>query len=189
MTREEIFSAISSRQIEGIMLHDQMAQCFTFLHLDGYKRLQEFRFMDEAAEHRNMVRYYIERYNRLIPGAHASNPAILPESWMGRTRLEVDTGIKRMAVKDLFKRWVNWESSTVSRLQAHAQALYSTGDIVCADYIGRMAQDVADELKTATGMMIDLEAVDYDMTAILDRQPALHRKYKHKLQEIGEAFS
>lgn len=27
------------------------------------------------------------------------------------------------------------------------------------------------------------------MTAILDRQPALHRKYKHKLQEIGEAFS
>ena len=60
---------------------------------------------------------------------------------------------------------------------------------MCADYIGRMAQDVADELKTATGMMIDLEAVDYDMTAILDRQPALRRKYKHKLQEIGEAFS
>lgn len=60
---------------------------------------------------------------------------------------------------------------------------------MCADYIGRMAQDVADELKTATGMMIDLEAVDYDMTAILDRQPALHRKYKHKLQKIGEAFS
>ena len=60
---------------------------------------------------------------------------------------------------------------------------------MCADYIGCMAQDVADELKTATGMMIDLEAVDYDMTAILDRQPALHRKYKHKLQEIGEAFS
>lgn len=60
---------------------------------------------------------------------------------------------------------------------------------MCADYIGRMAQDVADELKTATGMMIDLEAVDYDMTAILDRQPALHRKHKHKLQEIGEAFS
>ena len=60
---------------------------------------------------------------------------------------------------------------------------------MCADYIGRMAQDVADELKAATGMMIDLEAVDYDMTAILDRQPALHRKYKHKLQEIGEAFS
>ena len=45
------------------------------------------------------------------------------------------------------------------------------------------------ELKTATGMMIDLEAVDYDMTAILDIQPALHRKYKHKWQEIGEAFS
>lgn len=136
-----------------------------------------------------MVRYYIERYNRLIPGTHASDPAILPGSWMGRTRLEVEIGIKRMAVKDLFKRWVDWESSTVSSLQAHAQSLYSTGDIVCADYIGRMAQDVADELKTATGMMIDLEAVDYDMTAILDRQPALHRKYKHKLQEIGEAFS
>lgn len=101
----------------------------------------------------------------------------------------VDTATKRMAVRDMFKRWVNWESSTLSSLQAHAQALYSTGDIVCADYIGRMAQDVADELKTATGMMIDLEAVDYDMTAILDRQPALHRKYKHKLQEIGEAFS
>lgn len=28
---------------------------------------------------------------------------------------------------------------------------------------------VADELKTATGMMIDLDAVDYDMTVILDR--------------------
>lgn len=189
MTREEIFSAISARQIEGIMLHDQLVQCFTFLHLDGYKRLQEFRFMDEAAEHRNMVRFYIERYNRLIPGAHAGNPAVIPESWMGRTRLEVDTATKRMAVRDMFKRWVNWESSTVSRLQAHAQALYSTGDIVYADYIGRMAQDVSNVLKTATGMMIDLEAVDYDMTAILDRQPALHRKYKHKLQEIGEAFS
>ena len=48
---------------------------------------------------------------------------------------------------------------------------------------------VADELKTATGMMIDLDAVDYDMAVILDRQPALHRKYKHKLKEIGEAFS
>lgn len=189
MTREEIFSAISARQIEGIMLHDQMAQCFTFLHLDGYKRLQEFRFMDEAAEHRSMVRFYIERYNRLIPGAHANNPAILPESWMGRTRLEVDTSTKRMAVRDMFKRWVNWESSTLSSLQAHAQILYNSGDVVGADYIGRMAKDVADELKTATGMMIDLDAVDYDMAVILDSQPALHRKYKHKLQEIGEAFS
>ena len=89
----------------------------------------------------------------------------------------------------MFKRWVNWESSTLSSLQAHAQILYNSGDVVGADYIGRMAKDVADELKTATGMMIDLDAVDYDMTVILDRQPALHRKYKHKLKEIGEAFS
>ena len=39
MKPSEIFGRISTRQVEGMMLHDQMADAFAFLTLPGFEKL------------------------------------------------------------------------------------------------------------------------------------------------------
>ena len=66
MTVSEIFNAISNHQIEGIMLHGQMADYFDFLSLHGFKRMQEYHYLDESTCMRSVHRYYIRRGLRLF---------------------------------------------------------------------------------------------------------------------------
>ena len=100
MTVSEIFNAISNHQIEGIMLHGQMADYFDFLSLHGFKRMQEYHYLDESTCMRSVHRYYINHYGKLLPGGHPAGPSLIPASWGNYTRQEVDASTKRRAIRD-----------------------------------------------------------------------------------------
>lgn len=43
----DIFSEIHSRQVRGVMFHNETAQMFDFLGLRGYKRQHEYQMLEE----------------------------------------------------------------------------------------------------------------------------------------------
>lgn len=173
MAVSDIFEQISTRQIVALMLHDQLSDYFGFLGLRGYQALHEQRYRAESAEMRATHRFYLSRFGRLLPAGRPEDPAALPSAWRGRSWAEVDASTRRRAVKDGFERWVSWERGTCQLLSQSVRQLLDLGEIASADYVRRMLADTDQELADAAQMLLELEAVDYDLTVIVPAQTAL----------------
>lgn len=185
MTVNEIFGRINAHQIEGIMLHDQLAEYFDFLNLQGYKRQQEYHALAEFAERRTVVRYFLNHFNRLLPETSAKDPEAIPAAWRSYTRQQVDAGTKRKAVRDAFLRWRSWESETKKLYEQAYSDLCDLGEIAAACKVKQLVECVDAELKCVDRQHITLESVDYDLSLICLCQDELHAEYADKSEHIG----
>ena len=178
MTTDEIFKTLSSHMIEAMMIHDQLADAFAFLNLNGFKRISEYQFKKESACYRKLHRYYIDRYHKLVSESRVEDPELIPSSWHNYTRPDVDANSKRNAVKNMINEWVSWEKDTKKLYQGMSKELEEQGEVSAASYLDHLIDDVDCELKKAERLSIDLASVDYDMRYILEIQKPLHDKYK-----------
>lgn len=178
MKANEIFARISTRQVEGMMLHDQMADAYDFLTLPGYQSLHEYHFADESKGMREIHRYFIEHHNMLLNDGHPEDPRALPHSWMNYTRQQVTQDTKRKAVRELMEKWVDWERDTKRIYEQAYRDLVECGDIAGSMEVKRLILDVTEELAFAEQMYIRLEGVMYDMPTIEDMQERLCKKYR-----------
>ena len=80
------------------MFHDQAAEYFGFLALPSFREEQEKHERAEAKSRQRLVRYYTDHYNCLLPPPDATDPKLIPESWRGHTRHQVDSGTKKRAI-------------------------------------------------------------------------------------------
>lgn len=185
MTVEEVFAKINSHEIEGIMLHDQLAEYFDFLNLHGYKRMHEYRALCEFAEHRGIVRYYINHYNRLLPETAAANPAAIPVNWRGYSRQQVDASTKRKAIREAFVKWREWETETKKLYESSYCELCEIGEVAAACKVKSLVADVDEELKNVDRKYMKLESIDYDLPTIYLCQDEIHEQYAEKTKHIG----
>lgn len=65
----DVFAKVSDHLIDGMMMHEQMADYYNFLGLDGFKRLHEYHFLCETISMRRIHRYFIDHCNQLLPAA------------------------------------------------------------------------------------------------------------------------
>jgi hypothetical protein len=177
MTASEIFGRINAHQIEGVMLHSQLAEYFGFLNLCGYQRQQECQAMSEFFEHQKTALYFVSRFSRLLPKATAKDPEIIPEEWRKYTRQQVDAGTKRKAVRDAFLRWKSWETATKEMYEQAYANLHELGEISAACEVKRLVESVACELERVEHQQITLECLDYDLAAICAEQDGLLARY------------
>ena len=186
MTVEEIFSHLSAHMVKGLMIHDQLASAYYFLNLCGYKKCHEYHYFCESLTYRHLQNYYLKYYHKLIPEEKVENPDIIPSNWYKYSRADVDTSTKRSAVRDLMKRWVEWETETKTLLQHSYKELYELGEVDAALKIGCFLKDNSKELAHAQAKQMDLENISYDINTIIAEQMCLHEKYEHKLKELFE---
>lgn len=186
MKVHDVFARIATHQVEGMMLHDQMADAFAFLGLMGFKRMHEYHFADESKNMRMTHKYFINHYNMLLEGGHPVDPQALPHSWMGYTRQQVTHETKRKAVRDLLTRWVEWEKET-KEMYEHAYAeLISDGQAAAAMRVKTLMIDVDEELEHAEKLHLRLESIMYDMPTIDQMQDGLCAKYTMKIKNLFE---
>lgn len=57
----DVFTKVSDHLIDGMMMHEQMADYYNFLGLEGFKRLHEYHFLCETISMRRIHRYFIDR--------------------------------------------------------------------------------------------------------------------------------
>lgn len=181
----EVFNDISKRIIKGVMFHEQMADYFDFLNLQGFKRWQEYRFFDESAELRGVHRYALNHCNKLIDDGDVTATRYIPMSWYSNSRMQVDTSTRKQAVKEAFEKWYQWECDTKEFLEKQFKKLTDNYKISDANKVNDLIKSVDQELKCVTRKMLEYKAVDYDMTYIMFQQDELHEHYKEKTKEIG----
>lgn len=186
MTVAEIFKQIDGHMIYGLMFHTQQADMYDFLNLRGYKRMSEYHFFCETKNMRELHRYYLNHFNKLIEEGPIEDPEVIPSTWYSYTRPEVDTNTKRNAVKTGVESWVAWEEKTKKFYEEMYKELMDIGEVAAAKCISCFIADVDKELKYAHRHHIDLKTADYSIEYIMFDQDKLHDCYKEKMRHIFE---
>lgn len=181
MTTEEIFKEILGHMLKGMMVHEQFANYYDFLGLDGYRQCHEYHFIDESCNYRNMYHYYIETYDKLLPQLDFSNPLIIPQSWIKYTRQDVDINTKQSAIEKGLMEWIKWESDTLELYQKHYQELMKLGEVAAAAHLLDIIKDVQEELQTAKQYHLNKLSTDYDMTLVIEEQKKKKKEFKDKI--------
>ena len=182
MTVEEIFTSMVQHILKGIMIHDELANYYDFLGLQGYKRCHEYHGMRETHGYRVIMHYYISRYNKFLPEPKVEPENIIPSSWNGYTRQQVDPKTKQSAVKTGLEKWVNWERETKQFYENMYQELMDINEIAAALKVKDLICEVDCELKKAEQYHLNKIATGYDMGDIIAEQHKKHKKYKKKIE-------
>ena len=185
MTVDEIFSKIDSHIINGIMLHDSLAEYYDFLDLHGFKRCHEYHAIKEFCSHRTLVRYYVNHYCKLLKSEHGDSPKIVPNNWYNYSRSQIDSNTKKRAIRDGFAKWKEWETLTKKTYESAYCDLCELKEIAAACKIKNLISDVDMELKYVDRKHVLLESIDYDLPTITLMQDELHEKYADKTKSIG----
>lgn len=185
MTCREIFQFINMRQISALMFHDQMADTYDFLGLMGFKRLHEYQYFTESAEHRGLKRYFINHHNKLLNTGKIEVINIIPEGWEKYDRFDVTSTVRQQYVEKSFEMYESWESDTKEIYEYCAKSLLDMGHIADFVKVKELICDVDMELKTLDRMLIELKSVDFNDVYIATIQDELHECYDKKTKEIG----
>lgn len=95
-----------------MMMHEQMADYYNFLGLEGFKRLHEYHFICETISMRRIHRYFIDHCNQLLPVANTKHIDVIPVEWSNFTRQAVESETKSKAVEAGMREWCEWEHET-----------------------------------------------------------------------------
>ena len=114
---------------------------------------------------------------------------VIPAGWYNYTRYDVDQSTKRTAVKDGFKKWLEYEKETRQYLSQMAQRLEQMNEREAARKLDHLIEHVEKEISTAEDKMMNLESTGYDMNYILQQQNELKQKYARKIRELNEKDS
>lgn len=114
---------------------------------------------------------------------------IIPANWYNYTRYDVDAGTKRTAVKDGFKKWLEYEKETRQYLSQMAQRLEQMNEREAARKLDHLIEHVEKEIQTAENKMMNLESTGYDMNYILQQQEELKQHYADKIRKMNDKNS
>lgn len=181
MTVEEIFNKLASHMCEGIKMHDEMAKAYDYLNLFGLSKCHIYHSCEEKEGYLLLSHYYMTHYFKLLLVQEVIEPKLIPENWYRYTTQVVDGNTKRTAIKELMKKWVEWEQDTKKLYQEMRQELIQLGEVAAALYIDKYIYDVTKELCHAQKKLIKLETLDYDLYFIIEWQEDLYKKYTKKL--------
>lgn len=185
MTVEDIYAKILQHQIKGLMIHEQLANYYDFLGLEGYKRCHEYHYFEENMTFRSVSRYFINHHNKLIPELPVENPKVIPDSWYRYTRDDVDMTTKKNAIKSGLQLWRKWETETKELYEQMYKELMNIDEVASAMKIKELICEVDKELKKVERYCLNKKAIDYDLTVIIPEQKKWHDKYKCKMDSMG----
>lgn len=178
MTVEEIFGKLASHMVEGIMIHDDMANAYDFLGLCGFAKCHDHHHIEETKNYRCLSHYYSTHYHKLLKLNELEQPKIIPDTWRKYSTPDVDVNTKRNAVKDLMNKWVTWERDTKKLYQEMRQELCAIGEVAAALKIDCYICDVDEELIWAEKKWMKLETLGYDIGTILKWSSEMYKKFK-----------
>ena len=184
MAVSEIFTQINTRTIEGLMFHSQLSDYFCFLGLKGFSKCQLYHYYKESNDYRNINSYYLKYCDKLIIPEKIPDPKVIPETWFQYTKKDVNTSTRKNAIQTGYEKWVQWEAETKKFYEKMYKDLIALGEIAIAEDIVKYIQDVNKEHAEAYQEYLELKAIDFDMSIIIDKQKELEKKYKKKLKEI-----
>ena len=198
---QQLYSDLINRMKQGVEMHDQLADYYNFLNLPGYQKCHDYQMLCELLTYRKAKNAYMREYNQLVQpnvmmgmtnmgnnggNMNGNNYAnVIPTNWYKYTRYDVDASTKRNAVRDGFKRWIDYEKETKQYLTEMAKKLEQADERDAARKLDFLIDHVEKEIETAEEKMMALENAGYDMNYILQEQDPQKQKYARKIRNLN----
>lgn len=180
---EEVYIEIDEHMQKALALHEQLADYFCFLGLQGFKRKLEYQYMCEVAEKRKLHHKYTNIHHKIIPFKQAELPHIIPSDWRRYTTNDVNDNVLSRYVKNAMQTYKEWEEQTKSLYEQEWQKCSDCGLVADAEYIAKLVKGVTKEIKQITRMCEQLNGTGYEAVAIHSMQDKYHEKFKNKYEE------
>lgn len=184
MTVEEIFGRISTHMLNGVMVHEQLANYYDFLGLCGYMRCHEYHFYSESISYRGICKFYMSTYNKLINEQNPNISSVIPQSWHRYGRFDVDANTKKNAIQAGLNKWISWERDTKTLYESMYKELINIGEIDAAIMVSSLVEDVSSELKCAEQYLLNKEMIGYNMSDIIAEQDCEESTYSKKICKL-----
>ena len=111
-------------------------------------------------------------------------PEVIPEAWYKYSAQAVDVSTKRKAIKDLMTKWVEWEKNTKKLYEEMYLELTNLKEVAASIKVQEYIQDVDEELSEIQMELLNLEAIEYDLSLIIDWQDKLEKKYQKSIKAL-----
>lgn len=180
---EEIYLKLDEHMQKALGIHEQLADYFCFLGLQGFKRKLEYQYMCEVAGKRKLHHKYINMHHKIIPMRQVEVPRIIPSDWSRYTTNDVNDNVLPKFVKSAMTQYKEWEERTKQLYEEVWQECINYGMTADAEYISDLVEDVTKEIKKVNRMCEQLNGTGYDSVAIHNMQDKYHEKYKKKYNE------
>ena len=185
MGTQEIYKQIANKLLQGVMIHQEFITYYHFLGLQGYKTCQYYHYLEQVCRYQDFLCFYMEHTNKIIPKHFTNNlssTSIVPDNWYEYERFDVDSETKKNAVKSGFQKWLVWERDIKKFLQESYLELTNSTQIAFASKLQEYICDVTEQIKIIQNKYLNLKAINYDLTVIVEEQDDIKQKYEKKLK-------
>ena len=176
-----LLEQVNNRFCAAVSFHQNQANVFHYLALGGFNALHEYQYLCESLTQRKIKRFIISTYHQLKPDETVED---FKPSIQNKLRLDLTSTDVWQCVKDSFSAYRKWESSTLEYYENIAKQLSSSGDIIGYDFVKNLAIEVHAELAHLTDIVIGHNAIEWDMSQILDDQDILLERYRYLMSKI-----
>ena len=177
MTTDEVFTDISAHMIVGVMIHKELADYYDFMSLANYEKIHSKQYISESKALRKLNKYYITRFYKLIPEPRVEIPSVIPKDIYKHKSDDLSPMDVRQSVKRTLELWVDWETQTKKLYEESYAELITNGDICSALYIGKLVEDVDEELVEARALLMKNQHTDFDIVKIIEDQESITPTY------------
>ena len=180
---EDVYLKIDERMCKALNFHEQLADYFCFLGLQGFKRMCEYQYMKECAEKRKIHKRYIDIHHKILPTVGCSGVNIIPKEWERHTTHDIDDSVIPKYTKMALKTYYEWETETKDLYKEFCNKLLQMGEHSDYEFLKEIVLDVEKEIKKIMRLYENLNGTGYDVNAIQSVQDKYHEKYKKKYND------
>ena len=180
---ERVYLAIDERMAKGLGFHEQLADYFAFLGLEGFKHMLEYQYMKECADKRGLHKRYIEVHHKMLPVRQVQIPVFVDKGWERYTTKDIDDNVIPKFLRATLKEYCDWEEETKEILEEQCMELRNTTYVSDYEYVKELIVDVEEELKKVHKMIENINGTGYDVNMIHGLQDKYKEQYKKKYDD------
>lgn len=171
MTVDEVFTAIVSHMVKGVMMHEQLSSYYAFAGLHGYEKYHSDRYIEESQALIKTSSYYTSRYGKLVQNIEIDIPKLIPQSMYKHTTDELGVNDIRQLVKATLREWVDWEAETKALYEeCYTKLIVDNSAVADALFVAELIKDVDEEHDEAYRFWLNKKNTDFDISIIMAEQ-------------------
>lgn len=176
MTVHEIYTALANRMVGAMMIHSQLVEIFAFVDLLPDMRKQENQLQEETHGYSELNKYYIQHHHNVLVADNPPQIDLLNISVFKKSIEELTPEDKMYIIKYGMKEWIEWERKSKILYEDSYRSLVDISEVASADFVSRYVRDVDLELKEAEKIFRVREGIDWDLSAIYDKQARVGKR-------------
>ena len=169
MTAADIMGTVCDRLVGGIMFHLEHADLCEWIGVPWLYELHHDGYEHDSACLSKMRKLCVYHLGTFATEGRQERSHLL-DAYKQTKKWDVKQDVRKTILHDAMRDWIDWEDGTVTILTSACKRLSDAGYLFLSDKVRKVVKDTSDELAEARDLLTRMEAVDFDMSFILEMQ-------------------